>query len=218
MAIYCAHCKEKIGMFSESYNINNDVVLCGKCASPIGKDFCSLYTVKTKVVFDNLKEKICENAKSSYSEDLADIIYESVKNIEDSRTYFDDIGEVNNPKNNEEFKQEKKEDITVGQNTDTENFNSRESESVVSGLFDNIGGKLKIVAKIFCWLGIIASVIGGIALMSVDDDMIGAGIATLIGGSVASWLSALGLYAFGQLVENTDKLVKFEEEKRNSDH
>ncbi len=216
MANYCAHCKEKIGMFAEIYNINNEIVLCGKCALPIGKDFCDLYTAKTKVIFDSLKKKVCENAKKSYSEELADIISKSVKDIEDSRTYFEDIGEVNNPKKIEEIEQKENEYITVAQNTDNKNFNSREIESVVSGLFNNIGGKLKIVAKIFCWLGIICSIIGGIGLMCIDDYMIGAGIATLIGGSVFSWLGSLGFYAFGQLVENSDKLVKYAEERREN--
>jgi hypothetical protein len=214
MANYCAHCREKIGIFAESYNINTDIILCGKCASPIGKDFCDLYTVKTKVTFDNLKKRVCENAKKTYSEDLADIICESVKNIEDSRTYFEDIGEVNNPKKIEDVVQEVYKEVTVTQNRETENTDSKEIRNIVSGLYDNVGNKIKIIAKVTCWIGIIASIIGGLVCMGFGDELIPIGLVVIFGGSIFSWLGSLGIYAFGQLVENSDKLVKYAEERR----
>lgn len=68
-------------------------------------------------------------------------------------------------------------------------------------MFDNIGGKIKGFAKIIAWLGIILSVIFG--LLSIEEG----GIMIMIIGSVSSWLGSLVLYGFGQLVENSDKLV-----------
>lgn len=69
-------------------------------------------------------------------------------------------------------------------------------------MFDNIGGKIKAVAQVVTWLGIIASVIGGIAIMvSLESPM---GVLVMVGGSLISWLSSLALYGFGQLIENTD--------------
>ena len=71
-------------------------------------------------------------------------------------------------------------------------------------MFDNVGGKLKGLAKVLCWLGIIGSMISAIVMWSRGYGFaIAGGIFTLIIGCLASWLSSLGLYAFGQLVEDT---------------
>ena len=88
-------------------------------------------------------------------------------------------------------------------------------------MFDNIGGKIKGLAKFFCWLGIIASFIGGIAVIAmgvrvgsyyyssgVDAITILSGIAIIILGSLISWIGSFLLYGFGQLIDNSDKLVR----------
>ena len=72
-------------------------------------------------------------------------------------------------------------------------------------MFSNIGGKLKMVAKIVCWVGIIGSIIGGIVMIaSGNSSMIVSGIAVIIGGAVASWVGSLGMYALGEITENSD--------------
>ncbi len=73
-------------------------------------------------------------------------------------------------------------------------------------MFDNIGNKLKNVAQVFAWLGIGASALIGIIVMAAYEAIfLGLIIITL--GCLGSWISSLGLYGFGQLIENTDKLV-----------
>lgn len=69
------------------------------------------------------------------------------------------------------------------------------------GMFANAGGKIKAVAQVLTWIGIIGSVIGGIALISMNFI---AGLLTAGVGSLLSWVSALALYGFGELVENSD--------------
>lgn len=69
------------------------------------------------------------------------------------------------------------------------------------GMFANVGGKIKAVAQVVTWIGIIGSVIGGIALISTNFI---AGLLTAGVGSLLSWVSALALYGFGELVENSD--------------
>ena len=68
-------------------------------------------------------------------------------------------------------------------------------------MFANAGGKIKAVAQVLTWIGIIGSVIGGIALISMNFI---AGLLTAGVGSLLSWVSALALYGFGELVENSD--------------
>lgn len=75
--------------------------------------------------------------------------------------------------------------------------------------FNNIGRKIKILAKTITGIGITASVIYGIVVVwqSNSPIFIIQGLLTMIVGSLISWLSSVTLYGFGQLIENTDILV-----------
>lgn len=74
-------------------------------------------------------------------------------------------------------------------------------------MFDNIGGKLKTVAKAVFVLGIIASVILAASLGKDKwgDFSFGSFLLILISGCVVSYLSVMTLYGFGQLIENSDR-------------
>ena len=69
-------------------------------------------------------------------------------------------------------------------------------------MFNNIGKKLKVVAVVFCWIGIIASVVYGIILINNYQEVVGA--VTIVVGALSSWIGSFALYGFGQLVENSD--------------
>lgn len=69
-------------------------------------------------------------------------------------------------------------------------------------MFNNIGGKIKGVAVVVCWIGIVASVIMGIWFIAEGDEEVG--IPILLAGPLFSWLGSLGFYGFGQLIENSD--------------
>lgn len=69
-------------------------------------------------------------------------------------------------------------------------------------MFDDIGGKIKTLAQVLCWIGIAVAVISGV-IVFVDGSMI-VGLLTIIIGSLASWLGSFMMYGFGQLVENSD--------------
>jgi hypothetical protein len=75
-------------------------------------------------------------------------------------------------------------------------------------MFDNIGGKIKAVAKGICWAGIISSCIAGIVLILMDEATIPAGLLVLIIGPLASWVGSFMTYGLGQLIENSDILVE----------
>jgi hypothetical protein len=74
-------------------------------------------------------------------------------------------------------------------------------------MFDNIGSKLKAVAQVFAWLGIGASALIGLIVMFANEDTPVPGLLIIGLGCLGSWISSLGMYGFGQLIENTDKLV-----------
>jgi len=80
-------------------------------------------------------------------------------------------------------------------------------------LYTNIGGKIKGLAKVICWIGIVASVIAGIAMM-VSMSQLNGGLGVLLGlvymvvGALVSWISSLALYGFGELIENTAVIAR----------
>jgi len=70
-------------------------------------------------------------------------------------------------------------------------------------MFDNVGGKIKIAAKVVAWIGIIFCVIYGFVLLVSVEGMALAGLLVMILGSLGSWLSSLLVYGFGELIENS---------------
>lgn len=77
-------------------------------------------------------------------------------------------------------------------------------------MFDNIGRGVKNFALGVFISEIIAAIISGIVMIcSGEDELILWGIITIIVGPLVGWLSSFLLYAFGQLVENSDTLVYY---------
>lgn len=76
-------------------------------------------------------------------------------------------------------------------------------------MFSNIEKKIKTLAKVLTWIGIVGSVLAGLMLIitGMSQGAGGAGVALgilmMVLGSLGSWISSLTLYAFGQLVEDT---------------
>ena len=73
-------------------------------------------------------------------------------------------------------------------------------------MFDNIGSKIKGLARVITWIGIVASVIAGIAQMCMSHfsgGLVFSGILTMALGSLLAWVSSFLVYGFGELVENS---------------
>ena len=68
-------------------------------------------------------------------------------------------------------------------------------------MFNNIGKKIKSLAVFVTWIGIIASIVSGMAIMTGGGEMIIIGIILIIVGGIASWVSSFLLYGFGELIE-----------------
>ena len=75
-------------------------------------------------------------------------------------------------------------------------------------MFDNIGGKLKALAKVLCWIGMIISVISGLAAMFSTRNGAGffGGLIAIVIGCLLSWIGSFFTYGFGQLIENTESM------------
>jgi uncharacterized integral membrane protein len=88
-------------------------------------------------------------------------------------------------------------------------------------MFNNVGHKIKTVAKIFTWIGIISCVLCGFIIIFSGGNInkmtgvyfgyaasIPSGLAIMIMGSIGSWLLNLTLYGFGELVENSTRIAE----------
>ena len=80
-------------------------------------------------------------------------------------------------------------------------------------MWSNIGHKIKTLAKVICWIGIVLSVIAGIAVIAGGNTVRSygytyntgsttlTGILVIVLGALGSWLGSLTMYGFGELVE-----------------
>ena len=76
-------------------------------------------------------------------------------------------------------------------------------------MYDNIGGKIKGLAKTMFIVAAIGAVITGIVLLAtVDDYLILYGLLTLVCGPIIAWVGSWILYAFGELVEDVHAMRK----------
>ncbi len=79
-------------------------------------------------------------------------------------------------------------------------------------MYSNVGRKMKGLATALCWIGVIASVISGIIMISAikskyGDDFVIVGLIYITIGCLASWLAYLFLCAIGELVDNSGKIA-----------
>lgn len=84
------------------------------------------------------------------------------------------------------------------------NISARYSDG--TAMFSNIGGKIKALAKVICWLGIIAAVIAGIVQLAVGATV--TGLLTMVFGALGSWVGSFLLYGFGELIDKTTLIAQ----------
>ena len=73
-------------------------------------------------------------------------------------------------------------------------------------MYNNVGSKVKILAKAVCLLGIIASVVYGLVLIApgTENNTV-LGILIIPLGSLLFWLGSLPIYAIGEAAENAER-------------
>jgi hypothetical protein len=73
-------------------------------------------------------------------------------------------------------------------------------------MYDNIGDKIKLLAKILFALGAIAAIITGIVLIYHEETRQIAWI-VIVAGPLISWASSWLVYGFGELIDNTNSIA-----------
>lgn len=85
-------------------------------------------------------------------------------------------------------------------------------------MFNHIGRKIQITAKVICWVGIVCSVVAGLVLLGYGVTEIGwsmargltlvvGGVASALLGSLISWVSSFLMIGFGILVEKAEEIA-----------
>ena len=69
-------------------------------------------------------------------------------------------------------------------------------------MYDNIGGKIKGLAKTMFIVEAIGAIITGVVLMATGEDLTLYGFLTLVCGPIVAYVSSWIWYAFGELVED----------------
>ena len=73
---------------------------------------------------------------------------------------------------------------------------------------ENVGQKIMSYAKWIRWIGIIASVIGAIAIVASDDDLMMLAMLEAAAGAAGAVIASWFVYAFGQFVDDTHRMRK----------
>lgn len=165
--------------------------------------------------FDLGNNKIlCHKCAAPIRDDMSDIYYvetdEDFKQLEEKilatcREHFDDD-------TTQAIASKLK---TIHEKKFSHEENEHSDEFYLSKLYSNIGNKIKTCAKIFALLS--AAICISLGIICIFESRISIGLLILILGPILSWVSSFILYGFGQLIENSDKLVELtqKQEKEN---
>ena len=213
MANVCGLCGKNISFFDGRHYAEN-VVMCDQCHT--------LYTEVFEAVGADerfqrkLREFVKEIERNGGHSEIENLI-KVVKHLEGLHSSeLQEIAEVNNNstdvsdiiienKAGSALEYLKKQVVSY---PDTNNSNTSVTSSETTGMYGNIAGKIKTLAQVVAWLGIIGSVVSWLVLVARDEDLLAAGLIIAVIGSLISWVSSFVLYGYGQLIENTDKLVE----------
>lgn len=81
-------------------------------------------------------------------------------------------------------------------------------------MYDNIGNKIKTLAKWMFIVEAIGAIITGISLIATDDDLILLGLLIILCGPIVAWVSSWFVYGYGQLIQNSD-IIADEYKRKN---
>ena len=191
MSKICECCGNKNNSFvGDPFYLTDDKILCYKCAKHIRNDFFQLYCVKSGREFEELANNILKNSQDVFDEEITRHIYSLVCKCREEKVFPDDFDEQKT-----EF------------NSVPDERKAHPVETASGGMFNNIGGKIKTLATIITWIGIVCSVIAGFSLMLANESLILLGVLIAVLGSLGSWISSFLIYGFGQLIENSDKIA-----------
>ena len=182
----------------------NKVYVCSKCGKLI--------------ITDNLTERYCNNdggvvMDSGYTEEQWNALPEETRN--NTIKAAKDAG-----KKAEINKTLASTGAAISSATNQAGKSIKSAYDKSSLLYHNVGDKIRTVAKVVAWVGIILSVIAGLIIMFMGNSygIYGhsgfsfgtfiSGLLTATVGSLIAWISSLALYGFGELIYKTSEIAE----------
>ncbi len=105
-------------------------------------------------------------------------------------------------------------------NTQTSSATTRTTENSVkkpidshyintdTGMFSNIGEKMKTLATVVTIIGIIAGIIVFISNIAIDGELFFTGLLSGVAIALVSWIGSFALYGFGALVSSSQRVER----------
>ena len=191
----CSMCRKKVEKINDQ--LSNGRLICAECAQKVDE----LLESNDIETVHNAIDYIYTCAKDNPDNELSDYLIEMLDNNSSA------IEELEESKKDTEKK--KKQNAPVDFNNLEDYFGDRQIKvnTEYGGMFGNVGGKIKTVAKVFCWIGIVTFVIIGLVFIIQSQQgwsngwMLGYGIVFIIAGPLISWLGSILTYGFGELIE-----------------
>lgn len=193
MAGKCPYCETKVKESEQQ-------VRCPDCGT-IYHYTCWRYFVE--------KCKICSLENEDYQE--AKRKAEERKNAERAERKIIQAQAKQETNTAKEYVNTTKEYISGGVNYAQENINNTLNNEE-TGMFANVGEKLKGWAKANFVLGVIFGIITAIAMMVIGEEFIIPGILSGVMEIAAAWAFSLILYAFGEVVSNSKESKKLQQQ------
>ena len=194
MARICSMCGKKIGFLADPLELGKGF-LCDECAEPISEDISDLYALKSKARFYEESDRIIEKSKGIYSAEIVDDISQRIELIHNDIACWlkDDLNKETSKAENTD------KDKTVKNN----DFVLKIKDEQNGSIYDEIGKKVKTLAKVTCIVEAVLSVISGFIMIATDEEYILVGLIAMVVGPIVAWVSSWVLYAFGELVDKT---------------
>lgn len=171
------------------YYLTDDIILCSECIEPIIYEIHELRGVNDVGEYISLSKKILDKSKDLYGDKITSLLALEFKRLGVRKGFVrrSEMAVEEAPREQDES----------------------DFEETESGMFSNIGKKIKVYAQVLTWIGIIGFTVWGLMICFSEGELsFVRGIVIAVSGSLGSWLSCLCLYGFGQLVDNSDKLVR----------
>lgn len=204
MAKQCEHCgKTNNSFFGDALELGDKKILCYRCAEFVRRDINNLYYVKDEAEFSNIEQIILRSCRIHFSKEITEQITSKIDTVY-KKQFPDNPTRTPPPRISEQ-------DARVSKNpppSPKQSLSAPKSESNEDiGWFHNIGGKIKVLASVCTVIGIILSILLGVFLIGYSETPV-YGILVFFVGPLLSWVSSFFIYGFGQLIENSDKLLE----------
>ncbi|MBR6694275.1 MAG: hypothetical protein IKL62_04945 [Clostridia bacterium] len=73
-------------------------------------------------------------------------------------------------------------------------------------MFHNVGKKIKVLAQVMFYIMLVGAVIGGVALISSDDELVPVALGVIAGGALFAWIGSVFIYGFGELIDSAQAI------------